>query len=256
MCSMEPDLKFHLLQNNITVCPKTWGMQEECALFYRMYYILGGEAYYSDKNHKAVRLEQGCFYIFPVLYPYSMWQNTDNPLEVLWFHVEMNLESVQELVKLPVPKETELEYLLKALGRMNEKPELFREVEQVFRGLLMLVDRELPFHRVRSRRMQRISDYIETHMEKELSVRFLADYAGMERSYFSKQFKSCFSISPQSYVFAKKMNYAARSLIQGKSVKETSAEVGYADVKAFSRAFKKYMEISPGQYQKSHVEQP
>lgn len=254
---METELKFHLLQNDYTICPDTWGMQEECALFYRMYYILGGEAYYSDKNHGKVRLEKGNFYIFPVMHPYSMWQNKEDPLQVLWFHVEMNLETVPELVKLSIAQDSEMEDLLKALRRLNEKQDLFyEEIEQIFRGFLMLVDRLLPFHKIHSRRMQKISDYIDKHVEEELSIQFLADYAGMERSYFSKQFKNCFSISPQRYVFAKKMNEAARSLIQGLSVKETGAKVGYSDVKAFSRAFKKYMEISPGEYQKRHIEQP
>lgn len=255
---MEMELNFHLQQNDFTVCPDTWGMKEECALFYRMYYITGGEAYYSDKVHGAVRLEKGYFYIFPVMYPYSMWQNIHDPLQVLWFHVEMNLETVPELLKLKVVPDTELDYLLKALLLLNKNRQsnMFCEIEQIFKGLLMLIDREIPFHKIHSNRMKKIVSYIETHIEEEISVQTLADYAGMERSYFSKQFKKYFSMSPQRYIFAKKMNEAALTLIRGASVRDTCEHVGYSDTKSFSRAFKKYMEISPAEYKKRHIEQP
>lgn len=253
---MRDGLKFHLQQNDFTVCPETWGMKDECALFYRMYYIIGGEAYYSDKNHRSVLLEHGNFYIFPVMHPYSMWQNIYDPLQVLWFHVEMNLETVPELLKLKVLPDTELDYLLKALLIMNKQPNMFQEIEQVFKGFLMLVDREIPFHKIYSRRMKKIVSYIDEHIQEDISVQTLAKFAGIERSYFSKQFKKYFSMSPQRYVFAKKMNEAAINLIQGKSVKETCEHVGYSDTKAFSRAFKKYMEITPAEYKKRHIEQP
>lgn len=255
---MEMDLNFHLQQNDFTVCPATWGMKEECALFYRMYYIIGGEAYYSDKAHGVVRLEKEYFYIFPVMYPYSMWQNVQDPLQVLWFHVEMNLETVPELLKLKIVSGTELDYLLKALLLLNKNRQsnMFHEIEQIFKGLLMLIDREIPFHKIHSNRMKKIVSYIENHIEEEISVQMLADYAGMERSYFSKQFKKYFSMSPQRYIFAKRMNEAALALIRGASVRDTCEHVGYSDTKSFSRAFKKYMEMSPAEYKKRHIEQP
>ena len=39
------DVKFHMIQNGYTICPDTWGMKDECALFYRIYYVKGGTAF-------------------------------------------------------------------------------------------------------------------------------------------------------------------------------------------------------------------
>lgn len=98
--------------------------------------------------------------------------------------------------------------------------------------------------------MQEICSYIEENLGGDLSVQRVADYAGMERSYFSKLFKKTFRMSPRQYIYAKRMNCAAELIIQGKRIKEACRRVGYTDEKAFSRAFKQYMEMSPGEYGK------
>lgn len=61
---------------------------------------------------------------------------------------------------------------------------------------------------------------------------------------------------PMQYLTAMKMSVAARCLLKGASVRQAAEAVGYADEKAFSRAFKAYMETSPGKYKKSHIMQP
>ena len=253
---MEEKFKFHLLQNDVTLCPHTWGMRDECALFYRIYYILGGEAYYADASYEKERLKKGSLYIFPVMHSYTMWHNTEDPLYVVWFHAELHVETAPELLEIPVAPDSAMHHLLKTLEAVNGKPEYFPEAEELFRVLLMLIDKEVPFWEIKSRKMQKVQDFIDEHLEEELTVQRLADYAGMERSYFSKSFKKYISLSPQQYVFAKKMNYAARLLIRGHSVKDVCRQIGYADEKAFSRAFKKYMEMPPGEYRKRHIEQP
>ena len=59
---------------------------------------------------------------------------------------------------------------------------------------------------------------------------------------------------PLQYLMAMKMSVAARCLLQGGSVGQAAEAVGYADEKAFSRAFRDYMEISPGNYRRKYKE--
>lgn len=61
------DIKFRLLQHEVTRCPETWGMRNECAIFYRIYYILGGEAWYSDGKHEKERFKKDHLYMLPVI---------------------------------------------------------------------------------------------------------------------------------------------------------------------------------------------
>ena len=52
------------------------------------------------------------------------------------------------------------------------------------------------------------------------------------------------------------MSVGAQALLGGRTVSEAAALCGYSDSKTFSRAFKKYMEVTPGEYKKCHIEQP
>lgn len=249
-------IKFRLLQHEVTKCPKSWGMQNECAIFYRIYYILGGEAWYSDKEHDRERFKKNHLYILPVMHPYTLRHNEEDPLYVVWFHAEMNLETAADLIEIPIAEGSALYHLLKALEIVNQKPEYFEEAEQIFGGMLNLLNKQYALFTTCSKRMQKVCDYIEENLGGELSVRGVADYAGMERSYFSKFFKRTFRMSPQQYIYAKRMNCAAGLIMEGKRIKEVCRSVGYADEKAFSRAFKQYMEMSPGEYGKRHIQQP
>ena len=52
------------------------------------------------------------------------------------------------------------------------------------------------------------------------------------------------------------MNKAAQELARGASVYQAGNLVGYLDEKSFSRAFKRYMEVTPSEYRKCRVTLP
>ena len=247
--------EFNLLLNDYTICPDTWGMTDESALFYRMYYICGGEAYLR-KGERNIRLKKGYFYIFPLMNPYTLWQNKENPLEVLWFHVEIKMDFYTDFGVVKIEKDTVMYSLLKSIHYLTGQPEYQNEIVRLFDIFLTMLNEVLPLRKTNSRRMKSVIEYIDTHIGEELTVSQLADQAGMERSYFSRKFKSIFKMSPNRYILAKKMSEASKALANGATVYQASIVGGYTDEKAFARAFKKYMETTPSNYRKSHIEHP
>ena len=104
--------------------------------------------------------------------------------------------------------------------------------------------------------MKRVLKYIDEHIAENPGVQELAECAGMERSYFTRRFKEIFGMCPSQFIYTRKMSVGAQALIGGKTVNEAASDCGYSDSKTFSRAFKKYMEVTPGEYKKCHIEQP
>lgn len=247
--------KFNILMNDYTVCPDTWGMTDEIAPFYRMYYVKGGEAYLR-KNGRDIRLQKDHFYIFPVMRPYTLWQNSGDPLEVLWFHVEMQMDFRADFEEIKIEEDSLMGSLLRSMRYMTQSAGLFEELTRVFDVFLTVLGEALPLRAVSGRKMQEVLDFIGENIGGELSVAMLADHAGMDRSYFSRKFKAAFHMPPLQYIFAERMSAAAKALAGGATVGEASAAAGYGDEKAFARAFKRYMEITPSQYKKSHIMQP
>lgn len=249
------NFEFTMLDTNYTICPQNWGMTDENALFYRMYYICGGEAYLRKGEHKIL-LEKDRFYILPLMNPYSLWHNKQNPLVVLWFHVEIKMDFYIDLGVVEIIPYTPLYHLLQCIKSLHGHPSYFAETIRLFDIFLALLNDQLPLQKTDNPAMKSVLEYIDSHISTGVTVNELADYAGMERSYFSRKFKSTFQISPNLYVYAKRMSEASRALANGASVSEACRIADYADEKSFSRAFKNYMEISPSAYRKSHILQP
>lgn len=247
--------EFELLRNGYTICGSEWGQENETAIFNRMYYVYGGEAYF-EQNGKSIRLKKGHLYVFPLLYPYSLKHNKENPLDVLWFHINIKSSFYNDLMEITIKKNSILYHLLESIKQVTDNPEFFEELLQLFDVFLSMLNKDYPFNQFTSHRMQTIVEYVEKNVGKELNVNVLANYVGMDRSYFSRKFRKNFNMSPNQYIMAKKMNVAALELIEGASVYQAGVAAGYTDEKAFSRAFKKYMEVPPAKYRNSHIEQP
>ena len=86
------------------------------------------------------------------------------------------------------------------------------------------------------------------------SVDKLAKGVGLSRSKFSERFTYFVEDSPMHYLTQWRMQLAARALERpGINVARAAAEVGYQSEAAFNRAFKKSVGVTPGQWQRQHL---
>ena len=244
---------FALYQNDYTVCPDGWGMTQECATFHRIYYVCGGEAYRRYRGRDE-RLEHGYLYVFPVMEPYTLWHNPENPLEVLWFHVECTAEYTMGYEKVRIYENGELYYLLKSIRALQEEGDCFQELLCLFGVFLKRLRHRIKPQPPMDSRMQGVLAYLEQRGDDCPTVDELASTVGLERSYFCRWFQRSFRMSPSRYLLAMRMNRASKALMEGRSIWEAAEAAQYRDEKSFSRAFRSYMEISPGNYRKKYKE--
>ena len=97
--------------------------------------------------------------------------------------------------------------------------------------------------------IQQAKNYIESEYMTGITVNEVAARLGLDRSYFSNLFRLTEGMTPQRYLCEVRMGQAARQLMErGDTVTETAASVGYSDVFAFSRMFKRRFGVPPSQY--------
>ena len=91
--------------------------------------------------------------------------------------------------------------------------------------------------------------HINKHLTRALSMQELAACANLSEKYFITYFRTLLGITPGQFVNRLRMN-RAREYIYEKthSVKEISALLGYADLYTFSKAFKRFFNVSPSQF--------
>ncbi len=85
--------------------------------------------------------------------------------------------------------------------------------------------------------------------DEHFSVEQFAKEMGMSRSNFYKKFRDLTGVSPAAFVKVKRLNEAARSILNGLgNITEIAFDVGFSDVSYFSRSFKDYFGCPPSKY--------
>lgn len=97
--------------------------------------------------------------------------------------------------------------------------------------------------------VSRAISFIQANYSENIQIADIAADLGLSRNYFCRLFKRRTSLSPQDYLIACRLDTAAKLLVeQGLSQKEAAMQVGYPDVYAFSRMFKRKFGLPPGAY--------
>jgi AraC-like DNA-binding protein len=97
---------------------------------------------------------------------------------------------------------------------------------------------------------------IHQNVELSWTVESLAASAGMSRSAFAGRFKELLGQAPLEYVTEWRMQKAAQLLRhQGKKLFEIARSVGYESDAAFSKAFKRVLGATPGDYRHGSVQE-
>lgn len=95
-----------------------------------------------------------------------------------------------------------------------------------------------------------VLDYIDAHLEEDLSVERLSSATGLSKFHFHRQFSAAFGIGVFRYVQLTRLKRAAYRLAfrDDAPVFEVALDSGYEGPEAFSRAFKKATGQSPSEF--------
>jgi AraC-like DNA-binding protein len=93
--------------------------------------------------------------------------------------------------------------------------------------------------------LDRVVEAIHEAPGREWTVERLATVGAMSRSVFAERFRTVIGRSPADYVTEVRIDAAKRMLGAGRSVSETSRELGYASDEGFSRAFRRRTGLTP-----------
>jgi two-component system, response regulator YesN len=99
--------------------------------------------------------------------------------------------------------------------------------------------------------VEKACTYIEKNFSKDLTLQDVAEYVGMNPTYFSLLFKEEMKLSYIKYLTKLRMERAKELLRNGNKVADVSEKVGYHTYRHFSELFKKHVGVNPGQYRDS-----
>jgi len=98
-------------------------------------------------------------------------------------------------------------------------------------------------------RLQRVRDYIEAHLDEDLSLTVLAGIACLSPYHFSRSFKRATGVGPQRYVIQRRVERAKLLLRQThQPLALIAQEAGFTDQSHLTAMFRSEMGVTPGRF--------
>ncbi len=99
-----------------------------------------------------------------------------------------------------------------------------------------------------------VCDYIDEHLDGELTLNGLSELAGFSPNYFSRIFKDMRGVSLWDYITAKRIEkavYLIRSSDKSVTMLDIAMQCGFNNTANFNKAFKKQKGITPGELRRN-----
>lgn len=96
--------------------------------------------------------------------------------------------------------------------------------------------------------VHRIVQLIDREPEKPLSLKTMADMAGVSRFHLVRGFSRATGTTPHAYILQRRIRLARRLLAAGRDLVQASVDAGFADQSHMTRAFVRQLGISPARY--------
>ena len=96
--------------------------------------------------------------------------------------------------------------------------------------------------------IREIVDYVDSHIDEELSVQSLCHHFSYSVAYISAQFSKQMGLPLKQFIITKKIALAKQLLAESLSVTQVYERCGFGDYNNFIRTFKKTVGVSPLQW--------
>jgi AraC family transcriptional regulator len=101
------------------------------------------------------------------------------------------------------------------------------------------------------RQRRRVLDYIDAHLDQDLSLQRLADVAGVSVSHFKPLFRHTVGAAPHQFVIQRRVQRARLLLVSGHaSIAEAALEAGFSHQSHMARWMRRLLGVTPAALQR------
>lgn len=240
--------------NKIVFSTTPWEELVPIYPFYRIYYVVDGEATFYLNDHSSIVLQKDKLYFFPafsiqsvkfhnIFTHYSLHFKADdllnNSLEKFATHKCINARGHEIYI---------IEDIIK---NFRENTPYSNTVSQLaLKYLLTLfINEKQPIRK--ATKFDNIVQYINDHICEKLSITALCNKIHLSPNYFTESFRKKIGYSPIKYINLKKIELAKTLLYEGKmNISQISDYLGFDSPYYFSKVFKNFTGTSPMRYKK------
>ncbi len=202
----------------------------------RIYYIVGGKAYYKDDT----LLKKGYLYVFGMDEEFRVSQDPEDPID----HIYFDFVSFHSYLRAPfreidLSKNDKLRHLILALKEEFSDSFCPREVaNSYFELIIRELEKVLNSDKHFSPLTEKVLRIIHSYPLGELSVKGIAKELNINENHMIRCFRKELNVTPYSYIGFLKADEAIKQIKQGKKTEEIADSLGYSSVSSLSYSFK------------------
>lgn len=126
---------------------------------------------------------------------------------------------------------------------------LWKALEELLINCINIIGTELKRKQTKPIRM--VKEYIEEHYNEPITLELVAERVNLSANYVSAIFRKEMGVTFSDYITAQRMDAATELLRKTDlSIGEIAEQIGYTDVKYFSKLCKKTLGMKPSEYRK------
>ena len=101
--------------------------------------------------------------------------------------------------------------------------------------------------------VEAVAEYIDTHLDQQLTLSELAGKAHLSVFSFARRFRTVVGLPPHQYVLKRRVERAKALLVESEvGIAEVALRCGFGDQSSFSTAFRRFTRQTPTGYRDSH----
>lgn len=112
-------------------------------------------------------------------------------------------------------------------------------------------ENEKDFYELNLDNFQHLNNYIESHIQNKFYLDKLSQMANINKFGFAKKFKASTGMTPMNYILMKKIFSSKKLISVDSQLTEIAYQYNFTDMAHYSKTFKRFVGISPKQYQQS-----
>ena len=249
------------LQCGVQKCPGDYSFGPAMRDFWILHFIISGKGVLTKGDATYSVSENEIFVIAPYETAYYK-ADSEHPWQYIWigFSSEMPLPKIlteNNVLSAPHLRDTFIsayydEFFTKAYTVGTYEYFLCGKIWEILGKLLQSDQKPLTVYESYIRPAIAM---MHSEFTSVLTVEEIAKKLNLSYGYFEQIFKTETGITPKKYMNELRLRKAVLLMLQRNcSVTVAASSVGYPDIFAFSRAFKKYYGCSPTEYIKTHSE--
>lgn len=99
--------------------------------------------------------------------------------------------------------------------------------------------------------LQRVTDFMEAHLARPITLGEMASATGLSPSHFARRFKIATDMPPHQYLMRLRVDRAKRLLLSAPSIAEVAMACGFTHQEHMTRIFRRLVGTTPANYRRS-----